>query len=113
MFLYRVADDLFFVHLGVQTKNKKSYRRKFSLCVKCIITLTKVASKVASFLMTGPAQNGYVDVNSLPAQSDFVDINDETLPDALPASLDGVTSYPVGNIDHQGLQHTSFVSAPG
>ena len=65
--------------------------------------------------MTGPAQNGYVDVdvNSLPAQSDFVDINDETLPDALPASSDDVTSYPAGNTDIQGLQHTSFVSAPG
>ena len=63
--------------------------------------------------MAGPAQNGYVDVNSLPAQSDFVDINDQTLPDALPASPDSVTSYPVGNIDLQGLQHTSFVSAPG
>ena len=68
---------------------------------------------IASFPMTGAAQNGYVDINSLPAQSDFVDINDETLPDALPVSPDSVTSHPMGNTNLQGLQQTSFVSAPG
>ena len=97
------------MHLEIQTRHNKSDRRKCSLCVAGINTL----ENIATFPMTGPAQNGYVDVNSLPAQSDFVDINDETLPDALPTSLDDVTSYPVGNTDLQGLQQTSFVSAPG
>ena len=63
--------------------------------------------------MTGPAQNGYVDINSLPAQSDFVDINDETLPDALPGPSAVVMSHPVGNTDLQDLRQTSLVSAPG
>ena len=28
---------------------------------------------------TGPSQNGYVDIESLPAQSDYAEIDDETL----------------------------------
>ena len=100
---------MLFVLLEIQTRHNKSDRRKCSICAAGI----NILKNVSPFPMTGPAQNGYVDVYSLPAQGDFVDINDETLPDALPTSPDDVTSFPVGNADLHGLQQTSFVSAPG